>query len=60
LQYFSSKKINGRVRDVNKAKLPMSSLGLYSIRFDLCMTQLLNELFVDTKLYSIIKRYIPV
>jgi hypothetical protein len=42
-------------RDVNEAKLPMSELGLGS-----CATRLLNELLVDMKLYSTIKRYIPV
>jgi hypothetical protein len=47
-------------RDVKEAKLPVSSLGLDSIRLDSCATRLLNELLVDTKLYSIIKRNIPV
>jgi len=42
-------------RNVNEAKLPVSSLRLGS-----CATRLLNKLLVDTKLYSIIKRYIPV
>jgi hypothetical protein len=42
-------------RDVNEVKLPVSLLGLGS-----CATQLLNELLVNIKLYSIIKRYIPV
>jgi hypothetical protein len=42
-------------RDVNEAKLPMSSLGLGSIRLGSCATQLLNELLVDMKIYSIIK-----
>jgi hypothetical protein len=47
--------IKPMIRDVNEVKLPMSLLGLGS-----CATRLLNELLVDTKLYSIIKRYIPV
>jgi hypothetical protein len=51
---------NHMARDVNEAKLPVSSLGLGPIRLGSCATRLLNELLVDTKLYSIIKRYIPV
>jgi hypothetical protein len=46
------------IRDVNEAKLPVSSLGLGSVRLGSCATRLLNELLVDTKLNSIIKRYI--
>jgi hypothetical protein len=38
--------------DVNEAKFSVNSLGL-----GLCTTQLLNELFVNMKIYSIIKRY---
>jgi hypothetical protein len=44
--------------DVNyghEAKLPMSSLGLGSIKLGSCATRLLNEVLVDTKIYSIIK-----
>jgi hypothetical protein len=38
--------------DVNEAKFSVNSLG-----FGSCATQLLNELFVNMKIYSIIKRY---
>jgi hypothetical protein len=47
-----------QTRDVNEPKLPVSSLGLGSIGLGLCAIRLLNEPFVDMKLYSIIKRYI--
>lgn len=36
-------------RDVNEAMLYMRSLRLGLIKFGSCTTQLLNELFVDTK-----------
>jgi hypothetical protein len=45
-------------KDVNEAKISVSSLELSSIRLGSCATKLLNERFVDMKLYSIIKRYI--
>jgi hypothetical protein len=41
--------------DVNKTKLLVSSLELGSIKLGSCATQLLNELLVDTKIYSIVK-----
>jgi hypothetical protein len=36
-------------RDVNEVKLPVSSLGIGSIKLSSCMTWLLNEPFVDKK-----------
>jgi hypothetical protein len=37
-----------------RTKLPVSLLELGSIKLNLCVTQLLNELFVNMKLDSII------